>query len=76
MGMKLASKFIGAWVVKSQLFKLIKGVLSVADLKRMAGSRNPFEQAKQPNYLAEGQTPLLARLAVNRFDWRLFFPVT
>eukprot|EP00983_Pelagomonas_calceolata_P080344 1155105-Pelagomonas_calceolata.AAC.6 len=30
MGMKFASKFIGALVVKSQLFKLIKGVFSVA----------------------------------------------
>eukprot|EP00983_Pelagomonas_calceolata_P002249 76535-Pelagomonas_calceolata.AAC.1 len=30
MGMKFASKFIGALVVKSQLFKLVKGALSVA----------------------------------------------
>uniref|UniRef100_A0A6S8PPB3 Uncharacterized protein n=1 Tax=Dunaliella tertiolecta TaxID=3047 RepID=A0A6S8PPB3_DUNTE len=30
MGMKFASKFIGALMVKSQLFKLVKGVLSVA----------------------------------------------
>jgi len=30
MHMKFASKFIGALVVKSQLFKLVKGVLSVA----------------------------------------------
>eukprot|EP00983_Pelagomonas_calceolata_P015621 496287-Pelagomonas_calceolata.AAC.1 len=30
MGMKFASEFIGALVVKSQLFKLVKGVLSVA----------------------------------------------
>eukprot|EP00983_Pelagomonas_calceolata_P003987 129702-Pelagomonas_calceolata.AAC.1 len=29
MGLEFASKFIGALVVKSQLFKLIKGVLSV-----------------------------------------------
>eukprot|EP00983_Pelagomonas_calceolata_P009982 323842-Pelagomonas_calceolata.AAC.1 len=30
MGMKFASKFIGVLVVKSQLVKLVKGVLSVA----------------------------------------------
>eukprot|EP00983_Pelagomonas_calceolata_P099118 1158423-Pelagomonas_calceolata.AAC.8 len=30
VGMKFTSKFIGAVVVKSQLFKLVKGVLSVA----------------------------------------------
>eukprot|EP00983_Pelagomonas_calceolata_P007008 227954-Pelagomonas_calceolata.AAC.1 len=30
MGMKFASKFIGALVVKSRLFKLVEGVLSVA----------------------------------------------
>eukprot|EP00983_Pelagomonas_calceolata_P020996 659704-Pelagomonas_calceolata.AAC.1 len=30
MGMKFASSFIGALVVKSQLFKLVKGVLGVA----------------------------------------------
>eukprot|EP00983_Pelagomonas_calceolata_P005187 169368-Pelagomonas_calceolata.AAC.1 len=30
MGMKFASKFIGTLVVKSQLFKLVKGVFSVA----------------------------------------------
>eukprot|EP00983_Pelagomonas_calceolata_P030839 969018-Pelagomonas_calceolata.AAC.1 len=30
MGMKFASKFIGVLVVKSRLFKLVKGVLSVA----------------------------------------------
>eukprot|EP00983_Pelagomonas_calceolata_P073487 1152157-Pelagomonas_calceolata.AAC.3 len=30
MGMKFASKFIGALVVKSHLFKLVKGVLSIA----------------------------------------------
>eukprot|EP00983_Pelagomonas_calceolata_P064751 1148260-Pelagomonas_calceolata.AAC.1 len=30
MGMKVASEFIGALVVKSQLFKVVKGVLSVA----------------------------------------------
>eukprot|EP00983_Pelagomonas_calceolata_P079706 1154823-Pelagomonas_calceolata.AAC.2 len=30
MGMEFASKFIGALVVNSQLFKLVKGVLSVA----------------------------------------------
>eukprot|EP00983_Pelagomonas_calceolata_P051977 1142642-Pelagomonas_calceolata.AAC.21 len=30
MGMKYVSKFIGTLVVKSQLFKLMKGVLSVA----------------------------------------------
>eukprot|EP00983_Pelagomonas_calceolata_P058831 1145648-Pelagomonas_calceolata.AAC.2 len=30
MGMKFASKFIGVLMVKSQLFKLVKGVLSVA----------------------------------------------
>eukprot|EP00983_Pelagomonas_calceolata_P072963 1151955-Pelagomonas_calceolata.AAC.1 len=29
MGIKFASKFIGALVVKSQLFKLVKGMLSV-----------------------------------------------
>eukprot|EP00983_Pelagomonas_calceolata_P005945 198007-Pelagomonas_calceolata.AAC.1 len=31
MSMKFASKFIGVLVVKSQSFKLVKGVLSVAD---------------------------------------------
>eukprot|EP00983_Pelagomonas_calceolata_P073454 1152141-Pelagomonas_calceolata.AAC.1 len=30
MGMKFASKFIGALVVKSKLFTLIKGVLPIA----------------------------------------------
>eukprot|EP00983_Pelagomonas_calceolata_P005456 177625-Pelagomonas_calceolata.AAC.1 len=30
MGMKFASKFIGVLVVKSQLFKLVNGVLSIA----------------------------------------------
>eukprot|EP00983_Pelagomonas_calceolata_P012933 412984-Pelagomonas_calceolata.AAC.1 len=30
MGMKFVSKFIGALVVKSQLFKPVKGALSVA----------------------------------------------
>eukprot|EP00983_Pelagomonas_calceolata_P061846 1147001-Pelagomonas_calceolata.AAC.1 len=30
MGTEFASKFIGALMVKSQLFKLVKGVLSVA----------------------------------------------
>eukprot|EP00983_Pelagomonas_calceolata_P122074 1160871-Pelagomonas_calceolata.AAC.4 len=30
MGMKFASEFIGALVIKSQLFKLVKGVISIA----------------------------------------------
>eukprot|EP00983_Pelagomonas_calceolata_P097759 1158275-Pelagomonas_calceolata.AAC.5 len=47
MGMKFASKFIGALVVKSQLMKLVKGVLSAA------GPTNTQKDGLEPGTFAD-----------------------
>eukprot|EP00983_Pelagomonas_calceolata_P050725 1142098-Pelagomonas_calceolata.AAC.6 len=62
MGMKFASKFIGALVVKSQLFKLAKGMLNVAGptntqkdgMKSLRFCTNKFAEVCAATYCCPG----------------------